>query len=85
MGAPSDYQKTQATEVVRRQHPSMYHDLLNGLVHQESEDWCVMGQMPMLLALSAAISQLPGLKMAKQRFLYPHSTRHGPSWASWAS
>ena len=46
----------------------MYHGRLDGLVRQGSENLCVMGQTPMLLAPSAAISQPPGLKRRRSAF-----------------
>ena len=46
----------------------MCHGRLDGLVRQGSENLCVMGQTPMLLAPSAAISQPPGLKRRRSAF-----------------
>ena len=66
-------------EVVGRQHPSMYHGRLDGLVRQGSENLCVMGQTRMLTCPICRYKPAARSRTATQRLLYPHSTRHGPS------
>ena len=55
-------------EVVGRQHPQHVPWPAGCPVRQGAENLCVMGQTPMLLASSAAISQPPGLKRRRSAF-----------------
>ena len=55
-------------EVGGRQHPQLVPWPHGWPVRQGAENLCVMGQTPMLLAPSAAISQPPGLKRRRSAF-----------------